>query len=858
MAHPRKQAAAKSGSWGDELESPQPDADLQPLLGTSAPRPRRSGNRTSGLRCILNCCTITVLLAVFLICGLMLNVLMTEHSMIVNVPHGSGAGELVHGADQTNPLRVKLNESATHSHSVSYDGRAITIDDKRTFLIVGSIHYPRSTPSMWPQLFAKSKQAGINTIDTYVFWNLHEPEEGQYDFSTDYANLPLFLKLADDAGLKVILRIGPYVCAEWNYGGIPAWLLKKDGIVFRTFNEPWLGEMAKFVRKVVEEVRPYFASNGGPIILAQIENEYGNFEWRYGLDGHRYVQWAEDLALSLHVGVPWIMCVQPDSSEKVISTCNGFYCDNFIPFHKFTRPRQPSMFTELWSGWYQHYGRPRAIRPPEDLAFSTLRWIARGGTYVGYYMWHGGTNFGRWSGSFKTASYDYDAPLNEFGVESQPKFNHLAEMHAVLIEFVEALLADEPKYVKLGTFMSYQEAHVYSDEHGNTMAFLSNTDTKREASVEFEGQPFHLPPWSVTVVTRRSGEADFAVRYSTAKLSSVSQNLAWIQAHSTSNTSQIVKPSVAGYIAERIGIWNTSETVLSTSGPLEQIRLTWDQTDHLWYVANVTLSSDAPGELKIDGLEDQASVFLDGRLAARVQGSRLSDDGNRAESLGPFTIPLEPAGAESGVHSLAILATVIGMYNFDAFMETLQKGVKGRVWLDGQELQVWNHQAGLEGERKRFHDPRTDTEWSSGYPSDQDTALTWYKLSLPLADLPADGSSWYYAIDLSTMGSGQVWVNGHSIGRYWSVSSPAPSQFRKDQCLAAAKDCDYRGVFNGDKCLLECGEISQKWYHIPASWIHQEAQGATAQIVVWAEDGGDIDGVRIAVMSNPTYPPHAI
>lgn len=190
----------------------------------------------------------------------------------------------------------------------------------------------------------------------------------------------------------------------------------------------------------------------------QIENEYGNVEWQYGYNGHRYISWAADLANSLDTGVPWIMC-QTGDALTVISACNGFYCDNWIPRHKFLKPHEPQMFTELWSGWYQYWKDPKPIRPAEDIAFSVARFIARGGTYFSYYMWHGGTNFGRSGADFQTTSYDYDAPITEYGFPAWPKYHHLSKLHHILMDYSDLILANEASYKEVG--------------HGNVRRFVS-------------------------------------------------------------------------------------------------------------------------------------------------------------------------------------------------------------------------------------------------------------------------------------------------------------------------------------------------------------------------------------------------
>ncbi|MBA0547684.1 hypothetical protein Golob_018831, partial [Gossypium lobatum] len=153
--------------------------------------------------------------------------------------------------------------------TVSYDSKAIIINGRRRILLSGSIHYPRSTPEMWPDLIAKAKEGGLDVIQTYVFWNGHEPSPGKYYFEDRY-DLVRFVKLVQQAGLYVNLRIGPYVCAEWNFGGFPVWLKYVPGIAFRTDNGPFKAAMQKFTAKIVNMMKAekLFQTQGGPIIMA--------------------------------------------------------------------------------------------------------------------------------------------------------------------------------------------------------------------------------------------------------------------------------------------------------------------------------------------------------------------------------------------------------------------------------------------------------------------------------------------------------------------------------------------------------------------------------------------------------------
>ncbi|CAF2173460.1 unnamed protein product [Brassica napus] len=253
--------------------------------------------------------------------------------------------------------------SSVYATIVSHDGRAITIDGHRRVLLSGSIHYPRSTPEMWPDLIKKSKEGGLDAIETYVFWNVHEPTRRQYDFSGKL-DLIRFLKTIQNEGLYAVLRIGPYACAEWNYGGFPVWLHNMPGMVFRTTNKAYMDEMQNFTTMIVDMVKKekLFASQGGPIILAQIENEYGNVMGPYGESGKAYIKWCANMAQSLDVGVPWIMCQQNDAPQPMLNTCNGFYCDNFVP----NNPNTPKMWTENWTGWFKQWGGKNPHRTTED------------------------------------------------------------------------------------------------------------------------------------------------------------------------------------------------------------------------------------------------------------------------------------------------------------------------------------------------------------------------------------------------------------------------------------------------------------------------------------------------------------
>ncbi|KAJ3282784.1 hypothetical protein HDU79_009662 [Rhizoclosmatium sp. JEL0117] len=534
------------------------------------------------------------------------------------------------------------------------EARAVHVNGVPELLLVATIHYPRSDPSLWPLLLQRTKEAGNNAVDTYVFWNLHEPEEGVYDFENGIANLPLFLRYAHNAGLYVILRIGPYVCAEWNFGGFPFWLVNKPGMELRTLNQPFMAAMARFIEETLHVVNDYLGTNGGPIILLQIENEYGNIANEMGPRGYKYIQWAGDYSQSLNVGLPWLMCRQ-DNVPTVLNAENGFYADNWIEGHRKRFPDQPAMVTELWTGWFQKFGQPRYTRYGEDLAYSAARFISKGGTYIGYYMWHGGTNFGRWGSDWKTASYDYDALLNEYGFPNNPKHAHVADFHRALNQFKDLLLQNDPVFVSLNSKKA--DAYVYGDLNTRALVFLSNDDNSADATVQFDGKELTLPHWSVSLyikdqnglrliyntATRKPTLSTPAVpvipqhllapldpSFQTPEFASRLRALSHLQRLSTrrshpQQTDLILnaQPSNIFHIPEPIGISVSPSQTLNSTSPIEQIRATLDTTDYLWYTRRgIRVKNNKKVTLRLERVEDVAYVYFDG---VKIHTGQITD-----------------------------------------------------------------------------------------------------------------------------------------------------------------------------------------------------------------------------------------
>ncbi|GMP98707.1 hypothetical protein CsSME_00046496 [Camellia sinensis var. sinensis] len=698
--------------------------------------------------------------------------------------------------------------TTTFGANVTYDQRALVIDGNRRVLISGSIHYPRSTPDMWPDLIQKSKDGGLDVIETYVFWNLHEPVRNQYDFEGG-KDLVKFVKLVAAAGLYVHIRIGPYVCAEWNYGGFPLWLHFIPGIEFRTDNEPFKAEMKRFTAKIVDMMKQenLYASQGGPIILSQIENEYGNIDSAYGSAAKTYINWAASMATSLDTGVPWVMCQQADAPDPIINTCNGFYCDQFTP----NSANKPKMWTENWTGWFLSFGGAVPYRPVEDIAFAVAQFFQRGGTFQNYYMYHGGTNFGRTTGGpFIATSYDYDAPIDEYGLLRQPKWGHLKDVHKAIKLCEPAMVATGPTITSLGPNL---EAGVYKTGSGLCAAFLANVDTQSDATVNFNGNSYNLPAWSVSILPDCKN-----VVLNTAKINSVA-TIPQFTRQSLNDNVGASKAFLSGWswFNEPVGI--SSKNAFMQLGLAEQINTTADKSDYLWYSLSTNSQDGSQTVLHVESLGHVLHAFINGKLAG-------SGEGNRGNAKVAIEVPITLV---PGKNRIDLLSLTVGLQNYGAFFDTWGAGVTGPVKLKGLNngstidlsSRKWTYQTGLKGEELGLSGGGSSV-WVSKPTLPKNQPLIWYKTNF---DAPSGNNP--IALDFTGMGKGEAWVNGQSIGRYWPTNN-APSG-------GCTNSCNYRGPYNSNKCLKNCGKPSQQLYHVPRSWL--QSSGNT--LVLFEEMGGD-------------------
>ncbi|KAJ3092027.1 hypothetical protein HK100_007040 [Physocladia obscura] len=723
------------------------------------------------------------------------------------------------------------SQNPTTGTSVSYDSHAILINGKRLLFISAAIHYPRSTPAMWPKMMRRAKDAGINCIETYIFWNLHERVQGKYDFTHNLDFLH-FIQCAHDIGLYVIVRIGPYICAETNYGGFPGWLRDAPGVEnIRTNDEPFKKEMEKWVRLVGDMLRPTLAPNGGPVILLQIENEYGLVSNIYGEEGQKYLAWTIQLAHSLEMNVPWIMCM--GSMPGAIDTINSFYGHTHIEKLRVERPDQPMIWTENWPGWCDVWTNPHRSRTAENVAYGSARFLAQGGTGINYYMYHGGTNFGVCSSYLQTTSYDYGAPLDEFGFVAT-KYKHLASFHKLIWKYSDLLLSIEnsPKGVGIGenclqfTFSDILSFICNDSDTGTDPVPVKVHFSNLSAPVEYL-----LPGRTVLIVDAKNGE----ILYDSSKvdvMSIVSRSykpsdiaLEWKQwAEPFPDT----RPSVGTNPV-------TSET------PVEMLGLTKDLSDYTWY--SVALPAHAKS-VTFNGIGDVAHVFVDHEYVASTKEDAIKEDRtpiDGADFIQEYNLPTRSTAA-----TLNVLVSALGLIrgpgnvgNTNTVNE--KKGIWGPVKVqieDAEEavvLKNWTVHPFLVGEHFGLDTekagliasilPTTTPSSSAIIPRGQPR---WY-ISAPF-DVSLDDEEVGFSLNMNSMYKGAIFINGRHAGRHF-ITPTFPS-------------ADFWVKHFGDVIVeAEVGPPIQTRYHLPREWFK-----AMGNILVILEEGAkdvDIEKVNI-------------
>ncbi len=308
-------------------------------------------------------------------------------------------------------------------------------NNQPTHIYSGAIHYFRVLPEYWEDRLKKLKLCGLNTVETYVAWNLHEPQPNQFNFQ-GIMNIRKFLLTATKLGLNVIVRPGPYICAEWDFGGLPAWLLADKNINIRCNDEKFLAYVKNFYKALFSQIKDLQSSQGGNIIAMQIENEYGSYgNDKVYLKAIRQIMddcGCEVLKFTSDGGCNRMLSAGTLSDEYKTLNFGSGAKNAFKALDRF-EGNKPKMCMEFWCGWFDHWGEKHHTRKPKAVLKEVQDFLDQDANF-NLYMFHGGTNFGFTAGanhSFKyqptTTSYDYNAPLNEYG-DYTPLYHSIREL----------------------------------------------------------------------------------------------------------------------------------------------------------------------------------------------------------------------------------------------------------------------------------------------------------------------------------------------------------------------------------------------------------------------------------------------
>lgn len=366
----------------------------------------------------------------------------------------------------------------------------LTVKDKKFYLDgnefeihCGAFHYFRALSEYWEEILAKFKAAGLNCVETYTCWNLHEPHKGEFDFS-GMLDLEKFIQLADEAGLKVILRTGPFICAEWENGGLPSWLLKKEyNMRLRCNTEPYMTHLRDWFNVLLPKIRPYLDVNGGPVIAMAVENEYGSFgdDFSYLIEVEKiyrehnmnclYISADGNKRYHLSTGTAHENIVRgTDFGSGTVATVEHL---NIVDEYN---PNSPYLATEYWAGNFTNWGFDECTHINNENVKQSIKNFCELGASFNLYMFFGGTNFGFTNGAQGNlswmkdkynpcvTSYDYDAAISEWGGYTQRYFD-IKEVLEEKRGYADIAVPASPKLQNIGTIELTESAELFDNMH---------------------------------------------------------------------------------------------------------------------------------------------------------------------------------------------------------------------------------------------------------------------------------------------------------------------------------------------------------------------------------------------------------
>ncbi|XP_063239683.1 beta-galactosidase isoform X2 [Bacillus rossius redtenbacheri] len=392
-------------------------------------------------------------------------------------------------------LAETVTASDTREFRIDYENDQFLLDGEPFRYVSGSLHYFRVPRAYWRDRLRKYRAAGLNAVSTYVEWSQHEPFSGDYVFSGEL-DVTAFIEQAQQEGLLVILRPGPYICAERDMGGLPPWMITHHpNIKLRTSDQNYQSYVSRWFNKLMPLIQPYLYGNGGPVIMVQVENEYGSF----GACDRNHTAWLRDLLLSYvgddavlfttdGAGVGYLKCGAIDGVYSTVDFGTGANVSKAFAAMRTYSPRGPLVNSEFYPGWLTHWGEPLQTVSTRSAARDLDHVLAMNAS-VNIYLLHGGTNFGFLSGANyatkyqpQLTSYDYDAPLNEAGDPTEKYF----ALREVIGQYLPLPNMTLPEPAEKGDYGQVQLSPVASLLDPVILAAFSSENVTRQHPLTFE------------------------------------------------------------------------------------------------------------------------------------------------------------------------------------------------------------------------------------------------------------------------------------------------------------------------------------------------------------------------------------
>ncbi|WP_089836057.1 glycoside hydrolase family 35 protein [Chitinophaga filiformis] len=492
--------------------------------------------------------------------------------------------------------------SAQSKHSFTLAKKDFLLDGKPYQIISGEMHPARIPKEYWRHRIQMAKAMGCNTIAAYVFWNYHEQEEGKFDFASENRDIAAFVKLVQEEGMWVLLRPGPYVCAEWEFGGLPPYLLRIPDIKVRCLDPRYMAATERYVKALAEQVKGLQITNGGPILMVQVENEYGSF----GND-KQYLYKLKELWEQNGINVPFYTADGPAAPlleagsvpGAAIGLDSGSSEGDFAAANK-QNPDVPSFSSESYPGWLTHWGEKWA-RPDKAGIVKEVKFLMDTKRSFNLYVIHGGTNFGFTAGANSggkgyepdLTSYDYDAPINEQGGATE-KYMALRE---AIGSYSKKKLPAIPAAIPTITIPDIT-LKPYTSVWENLPAAVKSVQPK---TFEAYGQDYGFMVYKTTLVGHKSGKLDIVELHDYATVFLNGQYVGKIDRrlgeHSIELPKSDVKDPVLEILVEGMGRINFAQALIDRKGITDRVTLN-GMTLMNWEVFGLPMKSEFVQQLQ--------------------------------------------------------------------------------------------------------------------------------------------------------------------------------------------------------------------------------------------------------------------